>query len=443
MMGEHSPTEPSSSRSSQIADVPFSAALAVWIKLGFLSFGGAAGQIALMHRMLVEERRWLSESRFLHALNFCMLLPGPEAMQLATYSGWLLHGWRGGLMAGLLFVIPGAVVVVALSWVYAAYGGAGLVGAVFFGIKAAVLAIVLQAMISIAGRALKRRLDVAIAVAALIAVALFNVAFPLVVLSAGLIGFVIARGRVGAGHGADAVEQAPTTSWRRTMGNAGLWLTIWLGPLCLMVLVLGFDHVLVQLGWFFSKLAVVTFGGAYAVLAYMAQQAVENYGWLSAGQMVDGLGLAETTPGPLILVTVFVGFLAGWADSTGMALAAILVTLWMTFAPCFLWIMAGAPYVERLRGHVGLSSALTAITASVVGVIANLALWFGLHVLFADLDAVSLGPVRVLVPQAASLDIGAALLFVAACVSLFAARQGIFRTLGLCAVLGLVWRLVL
>ncbi len=424
--------------------VSFSEALRVWGKLGIISFGGPAGQIALMHRMLVEERRWLSEERFLHALNFCMLLPGPEAMQLATYAGWLLHGWRGGLAAGLLFVLPGAFVVFTLSAVYAAFGQAPLVLAVFFGIKAAVLAIVIEALWRIARRALKGRFDWAIAGAAFLAMFVLGAPFPLVVLAAGLIGLLAggAASRGGAPSPTQSEDRTPA-SWRRTLATVALWLGLWFTPLLALSFGLGWDHVLSQVGWFFSKLAVVTFGGAYAVLAYMAQQAVEGYGWLAPGQMVDGLGLAETTPGPLILVTLFVGFLAGWGEAAGvspllLATAASLVTLWATFVPCFLWIFAGAPYIERLRGNVRLRSALAAITAAVVGVILNLALWFGLHVLFAELHERSWWFARLLVPSVASLDIAAAALFAVAAVALFRFKLGILRTLALCAGLGAV-----
>jgi len=425
--------------------VSFAEALRAWAGLGLLSFGGPSGQIALMHRMLVEERRWLSEGRFLHALNFCMLLPGPEAMQLATYTGWLLHGWRGGLAAGLLFVLPGALVVFALSAIYAAFGQTVLVEAVFFGVKAAVLAIVFEALRRIAGRALKGRFDWAVAVVAFIAMFFLDAPFPLVVLAAGVAGF-LAGGRSPEDLEGEAAQ--PSVPWRRTLGTVALWLGLWLGPLVLLTLAFGSDHVLSQVGWFFSKLAVVTFGGAYAVLAYMAQQAVEGYGWLAPGQMLDGLGLAETTPGPLILVTVFVGFLAGWGEAGGgptmlMASVAALVTLWATFAPCFLWIFAGAPYIERLRGNVRLRRALAAVTAAVVGVILNLSLWFGLHVLFARIDEQAWGFVRLLVPSVASFDVAAAALFVIAAVALFRFQLGIPRTLALCAGLGLLARLVL
>ena len=429
---------------SRIPDhgVPFTEALRVWARLGLLSFGGPAGQIALMHRLLVDERKWLPEDRFLHALNFCMLLPGPEAMQLATYAGWLLHGWRGGLAAGLLFVLPGALVVLALSAGYAAFGGVPLVEAIFFGVKAAVLAIVIEALLRIAKRALKIPLDWAIAGGAFAAIFFFNLPFPLIVLGAGVIGFLfMAKAQPGAGN---AATSRPT--WHSTVGTIGLWLAVWFAPLIAIAAALGPDHLLAQVALFFSKLAVVTFGGAYAVLAYMTQQAVEAYGWLSAGQMLDGLGLAETTPGPLILVTQFVGFLAGFqADGGGflLGLAAALVALWSTFAPCFLWIFAGAPYIERLRGAPRLAGALAAITAAVVGVILNLSLWFGLHVAFGALEERDAGPLRLLVPDLATLDWAAAALVTLAAVIVFKARLSILWTLAVCALAGVGVKLVL
>ena len=358
----------------------FAEALGLWARLGLLSFGGPAGQIALMHRLLVDERKWLDEARFLRGLNFCMLLPGPEAMQLATYVGWRLHGWSGGLAAGLLFVLPGAAVVLALAALYAAYGTTTILAAVFLGVKAAVLAIVLEALLRISRRALKTRVAWLIAGAAFLAMFVFDAPFPLVVLTAGAVGLL---------RPTEAAQPAAgrPVSLRATAATAGLWLLIWLAPLGLLTLVLGPGHVLAQCAWFFSKLAVVTFGGAYAVLAYMAQEAVSAYGWLTAGEMLDGLGLAETTPGPLILVTAFVGFLGGFGEGgLALALAAAGVTLWATFAPCFLWIFTAAPYVERLEGRPRIEGALAAITAAVVGVILNLALWFGLHVLFAEVS---------------------------------------------------------
>ncbi len=422
-------------------DVPFTEALKVWARLGILSFGGPAGQIALMHRLLVDERKWLPEDRFLHALNFCMLLPGPEAMQLATYAGWLLHGWRGGLAAGLLFVLPGALVVLALSAGYAAFGGVPLVEAIFFGVKAAVLAIVIEALLRIAKRALKIPLDWAIAGGAFAAIFFFNLPFPLIVLGAAVIGFLFLAK---AQPGDRAATSRPT--WPRTAGTIGLWLAVWFAPLIAIAAALGPDHLLAQVALFFSKLAVVTFGGAYAVLAYMTQQAVEAFGWLSTGQMLDGLGLAETTPGPLILVTQFVAFLAGFqADGGGflLGLLAALVALWSTFAPCFLWIFVGAPYIERLRGAPRLAGALAAITAAVVGVILNLSLWFGLHVVFDKLEDRHFGPLRLLKPDLATIDWTAAALVLLAAVTVFRFRLSILWTLAICALAGVGVKLVL
>ena len=430
--------DPAGAPETETRDVTFAEALSVWVRIGLLSFGGPAGQIALMHRFLVEERRWLSEERFLHALNFCMLLPGPEAMQLATYVGWLLRGWRGGLAAGLLFVLPGALVVFALSAVYALYGSVPLVAALFLGIKAAVLAIVLQALVRIARRALARWSDWAIAGTAFAAIFFLAAPFPLIVLSAALIGLLRARGTAAA----SAASAAATVSLRQTLATALLWLGIWLAPLGAVTATLGPDHVLSKVGWFFSVLAVVTFGGAYAVLAYMAQQAVETYAWLAPGQMLDGLGLAETTPGPLILVTEFVGFQAGFQAGGEaplvLATLAALVALWATFAPCFLWIFVGAPHVERLRGRPRVTGALAAITAAVVGVIGYLAVWFALHTLFAELDEAWFGPLRLFLPVVESLDWVTLALSAVSVVALFRFRLGILRTLALCGGLGLL-----
>lgn len=414
------------------ASPSFSEALGVWAKIGLLSFGGPAGQIALMHRVLVDEKKWMEEKRYLAALNFCMLLPGPEAMQLATYAGWSLHGWRGGLAAGTLFVLPGALVVLVLSMIYAAFGQVPMVAALFFGIKAAVLAIVTEALLRVARRALKHASDWWIAGLAFLALYVFAVPFPLIILAAALFGYFRASA---------PTEKAPAAApvpWRQTASTVALWLALWLVPLGLIIAGLGRDHVFAQTALFFSKLAVVTFGGAYAVLSYMAQQAVENFGWLSAPEMIDGLGLAETTPGPLILVTEFVGYMAGYRFAGGMwgGIAAALIALWMTFTPCFLWIMAGAPYIERLQNMPRLSGALAAVTAAVVGVILNLTVWFALHVLFAALDRTRFG----LVPQLASLDPAALILSVVAALALFVFHQGIFRTLLLTALLGLAWK---
>ena len=409
----------------------FAEAVRTWAEIGVLSFGGPAGQIALMHRVLVDEKKWLSEQRFLAALNFCMLLPGPEAMQLATYAGWTLHGWRGGLVAGTLFVLPGALVVLVLSMIYAAFGQVPFVAALFFGIKAAVLAIVVEALLRVARRALKLTSDWWIAGVAFLALYVFQIPFPLIILAAAIIGYFRVR------PAAEPAASMPA-DWRGTLATTLLWLALWLVPLALIIAGFGPTHVFAQTALFFSKLAVVTFGGAYAVLSYMAQQAVENFGWLRAEEMIDGLGLAETTPGPLILVTEFVGYMAGYRFAGGLwgGIAAALITLWMTFVPCFLWIMAGAPYIERLQNMPRLSGALAAVTAAVVGVILNLTVWFALHVLFASLDRTAFG----LVPQWATLDVPALILSAMAALALFAFHRGIFTTLLLCAALGLIWK---
>lgn len=403
-----------------------------------LSFGGPAGQIALMHRIVVEEKRWLDERRYLQALNFCMLLPGPEAMQLATYAGWSLHGWRGGLAAGLLFVLPGALVVLILAMLYAAFGQVPLVAALFYGVKAAVLAIVLEALLRVARRALKTSADWWIAVAAFIALYGFAAPFPLVVAAAALVGFW----RAG-----EAPKDPPPeiiVDWKGTARTALLWLALWLVPVLGIALIWGDNHVFTAVALFFSKLAIVTFGGAYAVLTYMAQQAVEVYGWLSAREMVDGLGLAETTPGPLILVTEFVGYLAGYRFGGGLAggIAGAVITLWVTFVPCFLWIMVGAPYIERLGAIPRISGALAAITAAVVGVILNLSVWFGLHVLFGKVERMTLGPAVPWVPDFATIDLWALVLTVMAAILLLRLHLGIAATLAIAAVCGLTIRLL-
>ena len=421
----------------------FRQALAVWAKIGVLSFGGPAGQIALMHRMLVEERRWIAEDRFLHALNFCMLLPGPEAMQLATYIGWRLHRTLGGLAAGLLFVLPGATVVLALSIAYAYFGQLPIVEAAFIGIKAAVLVIVIEALLRVARRALRGPYDAAIAAASFIAIFFFAVPFPLIVLGAALIGFLL---HPAAPPREQTVPAEPPVPLSRTLKTAALWLAIWIGPLLLVAALLGRDHVATEIAIFFSKLSVVTFGGAYAVLAYMAQRAVETYGWLSASEMLDGLGLAETTPGPLVLVTEFVGFLAGFRKGGEPALAFGLlgaaVTLWATFAPCFLWIFVGAPYIERLSRSPRLAGALAAVTAAVVGVIFNLSLWFALHVIFGKVTATWYGPLQIWTPELASLNIEALALAILAAALLFGLRLGIAGTLAVSAGAALTWSLL-
>ena len=434
------------------AAVSLGEALRIWLKIGVMSFGGPAGQIALMHRILVEEKRWISEDRFLHALNYCMLLPGPEAQQLAVYIGWLLHRTVGGLIAGILFILPGAIVILALSVLYVDFHHIALVQAIFFGIKAAVLAVVIEALLRIAGRVLKSGELIAVACLAFVAIFFLDLPFPMIVLMAGLAGVVGARFAPGrfAGPGgrpktAGSDEGGPAPSGSATKARPfrviALGLLLWFGPVALLAAWLGADSVYLQQGLFFSKLAVVTFGGAYAVLAYMAQQAVESYGWLAPGEMIDGLGLAETTPGPLIMVVQFVGFLGAYRNPGPLdpmiagILGAALVT-WVTFVPCFLWIYLGAPYVERLRANRSLNAALSAITAAVVGVILNLSLWFGLHVLFAEVEARSLYGFRLLIPNIATVDPLAVLLFVFALIAMRVFKLSMVITLAATAALG-------
>ncbi|MBZ9843744.1 chromate efflux transporter [Mesorhizobium sp. CA5] len=445
-----------------LVDVPtvpsFREATRLWAKIGLLSFGGPAGQIALMHKELVEERRWIGEERFLHALNYCMLLPGPEAQQLAVYIGWLLHRTAGGLVAGSLFVLPGALVMLGLSSFYMLYNDAPVVEALFFGVKAAVLAVVVEAVIRIGKRALKNRAMIVIAVAAFLAIYVARVPFPLIVLAAGLIGWIgnrfAPRLFSGSAHGKGSVADIKgvvdlmfergelghtvPTRWHAARTIA-IWLPLWLGPVALVAVLAGPGSVWTQIGGFFSLMAVVTFGGAYAVLAYVAQAAVTSFGWLSPGQMVDGLGLAETTPGPLILVLQFVGFAAAYrhAGAINPLLAGSLgsaLTLWATFVPCFFWIFLGAPYIEQLRQNRALAAALGAITAAVVGVIMNLALWFALHVVFGKVASVGWG---VEVPVLSSLDWRAALLSAASMVAMFRLKLGMLPTLAGSALAGL------
>ncbi|MFN3276242.1 MAG: chromate efflux transporter [Paracoccus sp. (in: a-proteobacteria)] len=437
----------------------------IWARIGLLSFGGPAGQIALMHRILVEEQRWLGERRFLHALNYCMLLPGPEAMQLAVYIGWLMHRTLGGIIAGLLFVLPGVVAIMGLSWIYAIWGDTGALEGLFFGLKAAVLAIVVQAVIRIGSRALKNRTMIGIAIASFVAIFFFGVPFPVIILTAAITGFAGARAglaafRGGGGHGKAGgvqVDDADTLLGEgtppHTRVSAGwaarisvIFLGLWLLPVAALVLLLGPQNVFAQIAGFFSIMAVVTFGGAYAVLAYVAQEAVQNFGWLTAGEMLDGLGMAETTPGPLIMVTQFVGFMGALREAGSLSplLAATLgglLTTWVTFLPCFLWIFLGAPFIERLRDNQSLTAALTAVTAAVVGVILNLALWFGLHVLFARLRPVSAMGLNMDLPVWGTLDVAALALVVAAMVAVFRFRLGAVTVLAGCAVAGLVLRL--
>jgi len=421
----------------------FAEAVRAYARIGCLSFGGPAGQIALMHREFVDERRWVDESTFLHALNFCHLLPGPEAQQLATWIGWRLHGFRGGLVAGLLFIIPGALVMLGLSVLYVMAAGLDWFAALFLGIKAAVLAIVVQALLRIAGRALKTPLQRGIAVASFVGIAILTLPFPVVILGALLIGWAAGRWRpewLKLGPAKEAPTAPARPVWRQSLSAVLLWGAIWAAPMLLILVTLGKEHVLWDIGSFFSQLAVVTFGGAYAVLAYMAQEAVSGFGWLRPGEMADGLGLAETTPGPLILVTQFVGFLAAYRDAAPFTpfVAALLgagLTLWVTFAPCFLWIFAFAPWIDRLERAAGLKGALAAVTAAVVGVIANLSLWFALHVLFRRLAPSGWG---FELPVLGSVDWAAVLLALLAALLLFRFKLGIIPMLAICSVLGLL-----
>ena len=429
------------------------------MRVALLSFGGPAGQIAVMHRILVEEKRWIGEERFLHALNFCMLLPGPEAQQLATYIGWLMHGTRGGLVAGSLFVLPGFIAIMAFSLVYALWGYHPLIAGLFLGLKAAVVALIVEAILRIARRALRSALAVTIAVCAFIAIFLLRAPFPLIVLSAGVFGYAWTRwghtdllaasahAKSGKQMPPPVLDESTLTQVKPSAARAAkvlaVWLPLWFAPLAALAIFAGPRHVLTEVGVFFSKMAVVTFGGAYAVLAYVAQQAVQNYHWLTAPQMLDGMGLAESTPGPLIMVVQFVGFLAGY-QSPGVANAALIgvaaacITVWVTFIPCFLWIFLGAPYVEQLRQNKALSGALAAITAAVVGVIANLALWFALHALFAEMrpEAVA-GAVYVDVPVFATIHWPLLLLIALALVMTFWLRWHMGRMLAICALLGI------
>lgn len=397
--------EPAQTISAPTRHPTFKEAAKFWIKLGFISFGGPTGQIAIMHKELVEEKKWISESRFLHALNFCMILPGPEAQQLATYIGWLLHRTWGGIIAGAMFVIPSMFILWGLSYVYVRFGAVPWVAAIFYGLKAAVLAIVLGAVIRIGKKALRNEVMWMIAAAAFVAIYFFKLPFPLIIGSAALVGFLGGafwkeKFTAVSGHAPQTgnasvldddsdVPSHATPSWARSLKILAFCLLLWWCPIFILAGWLGFEHTIVQEGLFFSKAAMVTFGGAYAVLPYVAQQAVENYQWLSHPQMIDGLGLAETTPGPLIMVLQFVGFVGAFQNPGNLSplFAATLgafITTWATFVPCFLWILLGGPHIEQLRGAQRINSALGAVTAAVVGVILNLAVWFGLHVLFPN-----------------------------------------------------------
>jgi len=405
-----------------------------------LSFGGPAGQIAVMHRILVEEKRWIGEQRFLHALSFCTLLPGPEATQLAIYIGWLMHGVRGGIAAGTLFVLPGMLCLLALSYLYAGWGQVGAVAALFFGLKSAVLAVVVQAVVRLGARALRTKARIGIAALAFLALFAFGVPFPAVVLGAGLLGGALQRFRPSEGN--QAAEPALATSRPSTRWAAIVAAALWLAPVAALLAVLGPGATFSRIALFFTEMAVVTFGGAYAVLAYVAQQAVQHYGWLRPAEMLDGLGMAETTPGPLIMVTQFVGFMAAFRDPGPLApmLAGTLgglLTTWVTFAPCFVWIFAGAPYIERLRGNAALAGALAAVTAAVVGVILNLAVWFALHTWFRETTPCG----RLDMPVLPSLDPWALTLSLAAGLAIFVLRAGMIPTLLGCAAAGVLLRL--
>ncbi len=443
--------------------VPLGEAVRVWIRVAALSFGGPAGQIAVMHRIVVDEKKWVGEHRFLHALNYCMLLPGPEAHQLAIYIGWLLNRTLGGMIAGILFVLPGFLAILALSYVYVLFGNLTFIEGMFFGLKCAVLAVVIQAVFRIGSRALKSRAMVALAAAAFVAIFFLHVPFPVIIVGAGLIGYLASRAGVaaftmGGGHksGSGAILEdkdsvlgeeiplhaRPNLAW--SLKTSGVLAAAWLIPVVALVVTLGSDNVFSKIGIFFSEMAVVTFGGAYAVLAYVAQEAVQQLGWLRPGEMLDGLGMAETTPGPLIMVTQFVGFLAGYRNSGSLsplaaATFAAVLTTWVTFLPSFLWIFAGAPFIEKMRGNVALTGAMSAITAAVVGVILNLAIWFGLHVLFRETTSLTYGSWTIDVPVLTSLSPPSLLLTLLAAMAIFRLKMSVISTLLASAALGVGW----
>ena len=443
-------------------EVSLAEAMGVWTRVALISFGGPAAQIAVMHRILVEEKRWISEQRFLHALNYCMLLPGPEAQQLATYIGWLMHRTLGGLIAGGFFVIPGVISIMVLSYIYAAYGNVPIVVSMFVGLKAAVLAIVIEAVIRIGKRALKNNVMIALAAAAFVAIFFFNVPFPFIILAAAIIGFTgelmgSTAFQVGGGHGpggkqgvsdaesalGEAMPDHVRPTLARSLRTAATWLAIWFVPVFVLILAFGVDNVFSQIAIFFSKMAVVTFGGAYAVLAYVAQQAVEYYHWLRPGEMLDGLGMAETMPGPLIKVLQFVAFMGAYRDPGGLSplmagtLGGLLAT-WTTFVPCFLWIFLGAPFAEKLRDNKSLNAALSAITAAIVGVVLNLAVWFAVHAVFRETVPVRSFGLAFDAPRITSVAPWALVLAVAAAVAIFRFKVGMITTLGACCAAGMI-----
>jgi chromate transporter len=441
--------------------VPLGAATRAWFLISLQTFGGPAGQIAVMQRELVDERRWIGERRFLHALSYCMLLPGPEAQQLAVYTGWLLNGWAGGVIAGVLFVLPGLVALLGLSWLYVTQGDTTLVTGLFLGLAPAVVAVVLQAVVRIGGRALTHRVLVALAVAAFLALAVLGLPFPVVVLGAGLAGWLIGRRRPGvmaAPPRADAPDAVPPLvpdealhrappSARRNLLVLTVGLALWVAPVLVAAALAGAHSVYVDQGLFFGGMALVTFGGAYAVLAYVAQAAVGTYGWLTANEMTRGLALAESTPGPLIMVVQFVAFLGAYRNPGGLeplqaAVLGSLLVVWVTFVPSFLFIFLGAPYVERLRGNTGLSAALTGVTAAVVGVIANLAFYFAVHTLFSQSRRLGWEHLGLLVPVLDSWVWESFAVLAVALVLVFRLRWSVLRTLGACALLGLALSLI-
>ena len=438
--------------------LPFKKALKVWVRVAIYSFGGPAGQIAVMHKILVEEKKWISENRFLHAMNYCMLLPGPEAQQLATYIGWLLHRTKGGLVAGGLFILPGFISILILSILYAAYRDVGIVEAIFFGIKPAVLAIVIGAVVKIGKRALKNGVMVFIAVLAFIAIFFFEIDFPFIVIAAGLTGFIGGRiweekflvitGPKEKSDGENALIDSRIISVKPSLSKAIktvlVFLGLWAIPLIVIAATIGIENIFFSEGLFFSKTAVVTFGGAYAVLAYITQKAVEDYGWLQSGEMLDGLGMAETTPGPLIQVVQFVGFMGAYRMSGTMdplvagILASLLVT-WVTFIPCFLFIFTGAPYIEYLRGNKNLTTALSGITAAVVGVILNLGVWFTVHTLFGQVNESNTMGIRLLLPDRDTLDLAALIIGLIAALVYFVLKWDMLKTISISVVGGIVY----
>ena len=441
---------------SQRDVIPLREATRAWFAISLQTFGGPAGQIAVMQRMLVDEKRWIGQQRFLFALSYCTLLPGPEAQQLATYVGWLLNGVKGALVAGILFIVPGVVALLVLSGIYVAYGESTIVESLFLGLAPAVIAIVVQAVVRVGRKGLGHPALVVLAVASFLALTLFGVPFPAVVLAAAVLGWVLGRRiptlthppRTSTDDGpppliSDDALHTERPSGRRAALTLAIGLVAWFAPVVVAGLVLGRSSIFVDQGVFFSGAAVVTFGGAYAVLAYVAQQAVEVYGWLAPGEMVRGLALAETTPGPLIMVVQFVAFVGAYRapgdlDPWVAAIVAALLTTWVTFVPCFLFILLGAPYVERLRGNRDLAAALAGITAAVVGVIASLAVFFALHTLFEATGRVTAGPLDLAYPHLASLDVAALAITVLGCALVFWRRWSVLRTLGACALAGMV-----